>query len=268
MFTKDAIEVFITFCRSKGLASETLRWYSGIFRRFEREYPQLPETPEPIQQFLANIKTGDERLHGYYRAIRALYNYIDRRLRAFPNPMMFVDPPRRKRKEPRPLTPEDLDQLLAYPHTAWIKAALMFLADTGVRMNEARTLMPGDMIEMPWGYFALVRGKTGERFVPVSYDAYKAIQGIAPIRFSKSWFSRLISRAFKDARVRGSGINLRHTFGSMWYGDVTVLQKIMGHSKISTTLMYRQICNEYVANQHRQFTPLRSVYSMTRRLML
>lgn len=266
--TRDAIGVFITSRRAKGLSKETLRWYTGILKAFENACPQLPEEPEPIQEFLAGIKTGDERLHGYYRAIRAFYNYIDRRLHAFPNPMVFIDPPKRKKKNPRPITPEELDQLLSYPHNAKVKASLIFLTDTGVRMSEALGLQMEDFIEMPWGYFAKVTGKTGERFVPVSSEAYRSILEIVPLNYSKWWFSRLISRAFKEARVSGSGINLRHTFGSMWRGDITILQQIMGHSHISTTLMYRHLCNEYVAEQHRQFTPLKSIYGMTRRLLI
>lgn len=268
MQTKDAIEVFITSRRARGLSKETLRWYAGILKAFESACPRLPEDPEPIQEFLASIKTGDERLHGYYRALRAFYNYIDRRLHGFPNPMIFVDPPKRKRKYPRPITLEELEQLLAYPHNARMKAILMFLADTGARVSEVLSLTPTDLFEMPWGYFAQITGKTGARVVPVSHEVYHAIAKVIPIRLSKWHFSRLISKAFKEARIRGSGINLRHTFGSTWRGDVTILQQIMGHTHISTTLIYRHLCNEYVAEQHRQFSPLRSIQGMTRRLFL
>lgn len=262
--------VFIKSRKAKGLPKETIRWYQGILQEFARFTPRLPEQPDLIYDFLAKCTAGDERRHGYYRALKAMYNYIDRRLHAFPNPMIFVDPPRRKPKQPRPLMPEELQQLLSYPHQADIKALLLFLIDTGARVGEAAMLQPQDISETPWGYIARItrEGKTGSRLVPISPETYHALMKVLPLKYTKYRTRRLISKAFDDARVQGSGINLRHTFGTLWDGDELMLQRIMGHSHLSTTKIYRQLRIESMMAQHYQYSPLKKIMSSTKRMDL
>lgn len=268
MRTTDAIETFLQSRRARGLSIESLRWYKGIFKSFAREYPDLPEEPEPIFDFLALCRAGDERRHGYYRALRALYNYLDRRLNTFLNPMKFVDSPRRRPKQPRPLTPEELDQLLSYPHGAKIKAALFFLTDTGARVGELVSLTPSSLSQTPYGYIAKITGKTGARLVPISPETYNALTKVLPFGYTRYRLRRLISKAFQDARVEGSGINLRHSFGSLWAGDELILQRIMGHAHLSTTRIYRALRVEQLSEQHNRYSPLKMILASTKRMDL
>jgi site-specific recombinase XerD len=67
----------------------------------------------------------------------------------------------------------------------------------------------------------------------------------------------MIARAFADARIRGSGINLRHSFGSLWGGDELVLQRIMGHAHLSTTRIYRTLRIERLAESTPDIRPSR-----------
>lgn len=268
--TIDAVAIFLKSRRAKGLPRETIRWYQGILENFANKYSELPENPDTIEDFLSECSAGDERCHGYYRALRAMYNFIEKRLRAFPNPMDLVEQPKRKGKQPRPLMPEELQRLLAYQHKPDIKAALLFLTDTGARVGETAYLQPSDISETPWGYIARIsnEGKTGARLVPLSPETYHALLKVLPFKYTKYRLRRLVSKAFDDAGVRGSGINLRHTFGTLWSGDELVLQRIMGHSHLSTTKKYRQLRIESMMAQHYQYSPLKKIMSSTRRLDL
>lgn len=264
MRTKDAINIFLTSRRASGVSPETLRWYKDIFRFFESNNYDLPEQPEPIMQFLANCTAGDERRHGYYRALRAMYNYMDLRLHAYPNPMKFVVQPKRTKKVPRPLMPEELDQLISYPHEPKMKAAIMFLIDTGCRVGELANLKLNDITKSPWGYMARVSGKTGTRLVPISSETYNALIRVMPLGYSRYRLRRKISMAFDEARVKGSSINLRHTFGTYWEGDESILQHIMGHTHFETTQIYRQLRFQRITEQHRQYSPLKMIMGGTK----
>lgn len=263
MRTFDAIDIFINSRRARGVSPETVKWYKGILRKFERNFPELPEEPEPIIVFLASLKTGDETLHGYYRSLRAMYNYIDKRLHAFPNPIKFVPQPIRRPKLPRPLMPDELEQLMCYPHSEKIRAALMFLIDTGCRVGELFNLKLGDISKTPYGYIARVTGKTGTRLVPISNETYIILNRTMPLGYSRYRLRRKISMAFDDARLKGSAINLRHTFGTYWEGDESILQQIMGHAHFETTQIYRQLRLNRISEQHRRFSPLKTILGIT-----
>lgn len=268
MRTIEAIELFMKSREARGLSPDTLRWYRGTLESFGRQCGDLPEEPEPIYDFLSSRNVGDERRHGYYRALRTLYSYLDRRFDASPNPMRFVEPPKRRHKQPRPITPEDLEHLLSFPHSSGVKAALLFLADTGARVGELVNLKPSNLSQTPYGYIAEISGKTGTRLVPISTEIYLALMKALPFGYSKYRMRRLISKAFKDARVQGSGINLRHTFGTLWAGDELILQRIMGHAHLSTTKIYRALRMEQLSEQHHKYSPLKMILGSTRRMEL
>jgi integrase len=158
--TKYAIDIFIKSRRAKGLSQQTIRWYQGILNILAKQYARLPKTPESIEDFILNCTAGDERRHGYYRAVRALYRFLQKRYR-IPNPVEKIESPKRIRKTQLALTPDQLDQLLRFPHSPIIKTSLLFLVDTGCRSGELSNLKPEDLTQTPWGYVVKVRGKTG-----------------------------------------------------------------------------------------------------------
>jgi len=266
VLTIDLIGIFIKSRMAKGLSPHSVRWYKGILGEFAQHFPELPQKPEDIYDFLLSCHAGDERRHGYYRALRALYNFLERKREGYPNPIKYIDPPRRKIKQPRPLTPEELQQLLFYPHAPIIKAALLFLSDTGARVGELTNLSPVDINETPYGYIARISGKTGARIVPISPETYHALIKVLPFGFTDWQLRRRISLAFDDAHVKGSGINLRHTFGTLWAGDELILQRIMGHAHLSTTKIYRQLRVANLCEQHHIYSPLNMIMRGTKRM--
>ena len=266
MKTGEAAQLFLNSCKAKGLSPRTIQWYGDILRQFVFRYPKLPRKPMQIEEFIASCKGGDERKHGYYRTLRRFFRFLRRHYKV-KNPMELVDPPRRMAKLPRVLTPDELDQLLSFPHKAKIKASLLFLADTGARLGELARLNPGDISQNHVGYIAKVNGKTGFRYVPISWDTCNALVNYLPLGWTTDWLGRLISTAFDDAYVVGTAHTLRHTFATLWKGDEFALQRIMGHSTIVTTVRYRHLRTEQLIEQHNQYSPLRMVFTATRSML-
>lgn len=258
MRTEQAISLFLKSRQAKGLSPQTLRWYRGILDAFARQQGKLPKTPEAIESFISSCTAKDERRHGYYRALRAFYRFLHKRY-GIPNPVEKIEAPKRTRKTPLALTPDQLDQLLRFPHPVAIKTALLFLADTGCRIGELSSLQPDDLSQAPWGYLAKVNGKTGERLVPVSPEVYHGLLRQLPFPYTSYRLRRLVSQAFHNAHVPGSAHTLRHTFGTLWQGDELVLQAIMGHAYLSTTKLYRHLRTQTLSEQHYKYSPLKMV---------
>jgi integrase len=253
--TTKAVQSFLSSRQAKGLSPHTIRWYSGILRTLAREHPRLPVRPEIIEGFIAGRQAGDERKHGYYRSLRCFYRFLARRYN-LPNPIEMVEAPKRSRKFPHWLMPDELMKLLAYPHVPSVKAALLFLADTGARVGELSSLELESLRETPWGYIAIVQGKTGLRPVPISPRTYEALAQVLPFRYSPYRLRIKVSQAFRAAGVKGSAHSLRHTFATLWEGDEGYLQRILGHSSIATTQLYRHLRLERLIVEHRLYSPL------------
>jgi integrase len=258
MNTKTAIDKFLLSKQAKGLSKYALKWYRCILNKYQIMYPRLPNKPEQIDLFLISCKAGDERRHGYFRALRVFYNFLEKRYQ-IRNVIKLVDAPRRKKKKPRPITLDELDQLLSFPHPARITAGIMFMADCGARIGETVNLKPEDLCFNGYGYTARINGKTGERIVPISVSTYNKLLSILPFNLTANHYCRLISRAFHDANVKGTAHNIRHTFATYWKGDRHILKEIMGHSNITTTELYSGLLWDENSKEHLKYSPLKLV---------
>lgn len=266
METGIAIGLFLNSRHSKNLSPQTIRWYREILDFFAQKYPILPTAPEDIEEFLADCQAGDERRHGYYRAIKCFYRFLHKRLN-IPNPVELVEAPRRKSKKPKFLTPIEINKLLSSPLKPKIKTAILFLVDTGARLGETASVNITDIEETAYGFIIIIKGKTGERIVPISYETYHALMINLPFGWTRDWLGRLISCAFKDAEIKGSSITLRHSFGTLWQGDELILQQIMGHKSLATTRIYRHLRTRILSEQHNQYSPLRMVMATSRNML-
>lgn len=260
METTTAIKTFLISRQAKGLSKRTISWYRIILDHFGRMYPEVPNDPVAIDQFMVQCSGGDERRHGYFRTIRVFYRFLSRRY-DIKNIALMVDAPKRRPKAPRPLTLDELNQLLVYPHRKRVKAALMFMVDCGARVGEVARLTPQDLSETEYGPIARVTGKTGTRLVPIGETTFHILCKVLPFPYGATQLSRHISWAFRDAHIRGTAHSLRHTFATYWDGDDDILQYILGHSHISTTLIYRKLRTRKMCEQYQKFNPLKSVMS-------
>jgi len=262
METIQAIQKFLTFCRAKNLSPNTLRWYRWILTTFSQQFPTLPRDPEEIEEFLIACPGGDETRHGYYRALKCFYNFLSRRNSDGDdhNPMAFISPPRRRHKLPKILTLDEVNSLLSYPHPDKIKTLLVFLADTGARLGEAANLKAKDLKQTPWGYVAIISGKTGQRFTPIRAQTYHLLKENLPINYKVDTLSHKVKEAFKNAGLNGSAHTIRHTYATLWTGSEFALQYILGHTSFQTLRIYRQMRMEYLCQQHNEFSPVRELY--------
>lgn len=267
MRTTKAAGLFLQSRQAKGLSKRTLKWYSEILERFSNTYKNLPNKPEQIEKFLISLNVGDERRHGYYRAIKAFYNFLEKRHYIKHNPIHYIEEPKLSPKNPQVLTPEYINKILNNTCDPAIKAAIITLLDSGARLSEIHSLTIDNLLETPDGFLAIVHGKTGTRLVPLSYESYHALMLNLPFRWSNNHFGRLISQCCKKAGINASALTFRHSFATLWEGDELILQQIMGHTTLNTTKRYRHLRTQNAIKQHNQFTPLKMVLSFQNKML-
>ena len=268
MRTTKAVGLFLQSRQARGLSVKTLKWYREIFDRFSYICKTIPENPEKIEQFLISLNVGDERRHGYYRALKALYKFLEKRRHIQSNPITIIDEPKVSKKNPPVLTPEDINKILYSPSSQReIKTAIMALIDTGARLAEIANLNASDLLETPDGFLAMVNGKTGMRVIPISYETYHALMVTLPFKCSNNHLGRLISQYCKKAGINASSLTFRHSFATLWNGDELILQQIMGHTTLTTTKRYRHLRTQNAIRQHNIHSPLKMVLSFSKSML-
>ncbi len=228
--TLPLLEAFLQSNTDRGLSPKTIKWYRDFLKHFAATFPVMPSDAGAIEGWVSSYHSSDERRHGAYRACRAFYYFCARRYdcEQLENVIRKVAAPKRTRKEKRPLSDQELKQLLEFPgYDSQIRALLYTLADTGCRIGEAVSLTQ----ERVGSDTLTVCGKTGERVIPVSPKVRDMLRQLGPgklFQCTTDWYIRLISEAFKAAGVRGSAHLLRHTFASNWTGSTEGLKNIGG----------------------------------------
>jgi len=275
MLTEQAIQEF-TLSRG-GLRPKTQREYLKHLVQLQRRFPHLPETPQPIQSLLNSFQgVTPETIHARFRTLRAFYKQIHLWHPKIPNPMPLVRPPRLLPKAMRTFADEELYRLFSLPLSPRDCALLTLLLDIGPRADECASLTWEDM--MP-GYVRL-RGKTGERVVPVSDITYRRLEALrgangcgqqhvflgkrGPLTYEGIY--KLVRHLCYQAGINGrrcSPHTFRHTFGTYYAAaegcDPKVLQDILGHKDFKTTLRYIHNNPRRMAQNHQRCTPLKAL---------
>lgn len=276
MRTQAAINEFLQSRIAHNLTRVTIQWYDDRLQPFARSRPELPEEPGPIEEFIANTPGAPETKHAQFRALRALYRFINQRHEKIPNPMVKVVPPRCPKKVMATLEPDQAMRLLSSASNLRDRALLTLLIDTGMRSSEAAGLRKQDVKINT----VTVRGKSGEREIPISEETRRLLlllistDGEDQFVFhghngplSRYGLYRIVRAHMEKAGIdtpKLGGHRIRHAFGKGYLvngGDVRSLQQMMGHANISTTEKYASLNLTDTIAKHNKFTPLRSAHA-------
>lgn len=129
------------------------------------------------------------------------------------------------------------------------KMFIIFLWYSGVRVTEAVTLRKQDIdfknytMRLRW----LKSRKYNERVAPIHPQLKELLQlYTAPMRQEDKVFNFTRQRAYQITTkwLGGNPHKIRHSFAVNWLrcnGDIVTLHRILGHSKIQTTMEYLKI---------------------------
>ena len=270
METRVAAASFLEYCRLRSLQPKTIDFYRWGLKHLARHCHELPDHHRELMRPLANPSLCQESRHDLERVLRRFFRWAHREYRVA-KPMVGVEPIPRKRTISRVLSKPEIEAVWRACDTDRDRAMIALALNTGLRLSEITSMEKRNLLD---GVLR-VSGKIGQRQVPVTpevSDMLKQIGNEAAIwvgrgrRLTTSGVHGAYERIFRRAGLTGPKLSgphcLPHTFGTEYVargGNVRVLQAIMGHQRIETTMVYVTLAGQVVARDHAEFSPFRQL---------
>lgn len=286
MLDKKIIKDYLNYMKNiKEKSDNTIKNYNvdlNLFFNFMNEN-DISDITEVNLQHLHNfmmfcVNRGDASSTRARRVatIKSFYNYLHKIIKIVPeNPSKDLEAPKINRTNPEYLTLEESKRLLktvnSYDGVNRERdfAIVTLFLNTGMRLSELTAININDIREDT----ITITGKGNkERVVYLNNACQKALEDYLEIRnesegkalFISNRGSRIANRTVQsmvENMLDKTGLDidklgvhsLRHSYGSMMlkHGenvDIRVLQKLMGHSDITTTQIYTHVDSEQLRN--------------------
>lgn len=273
----DLLSAFLDYQMACNHAATTIIWYRGEIERFHRWREGRPfDAPATITAYLAASRQKPDgrpaspfTVAGHYRALRSWFAWLVAAEHLPVNPMAKIPKPKTPRRQPRRASLAEYAMLMdAIGHDSWIDArdrcivAILFLC--GLRRSECARLEVADVRTNLHQLF-VHQGKGGhDRNVPLlpaverAFVEYLFVRPdcAGPLLVAADNHCRAIERGLSGQaiyemlrrRCKRAGLRLLnpHSFrhGLAMYllndtgADMSLVQKILGHSQISTTARF------------------------------
>ena len=291
----DVIEAFADgIWMERGLSRNTLASYQSDLRILarwlaaERAKSLLSAERFDLLDYLALLAQQRRKPRSAARLLSCVRQFYQRALRQGQireDPSARIEAPRLGRPLPKALTEAEVEALLRAPDTSdplgnRDRTMIEVLYATGLRVSELVDLRP-EQVNLTQGLVRVV-GKGGkERLVPLGEEAVTWIEGFVrgprreilgsrpcvhlfPTRLgagmTRQAFWYLIRRHALVAGIQKhlSPHTLRHAFAThlLNHGaDLRVVQMLLGHSDLSTTLIYTHVARERLKSLYQQHHP-------------
>ncbi len=217
-------------------------------------------------------------------SLRAFYTYLISIKALKKNPTKNIKSERKKKALPRVLTSKEVDLFLSQPKCDSLKgyrdkAMLELLYATGIRVSELISLDLKD-VSCELGFARCGEGES-QRVIPLYSAAVAAISdyltSARPMlianqaekalfvnlngeRMTRQGFWKIIKHYQNTAKITTEITPhvLRHSFAAHLLengADIGVVKEIMGHSDISSTMVYAQLIKNNLKNTYIKFHP-------------
>lgn len=264
----------------RNLSINTVHNYELDIKQFMNyiSKPLEEVTSDDISKFIITIRKEGRSVSTANRklsTIKSFYKFLIRQGVCKTNPADRIDSGKREQRLPKPADIEDIEKLIKTADNLRDKLIFELLFATGLRREELCNISIND-VNFNDGYIR-VFGKGGkERIVPCHPTALKMITDLFNKHNSKWLFPsrknkghhihvHTVNDIFKKwvakAGLEGKNITphkLRHSFATYLHNngaDILVIQKLLGHSSVSTTQIYTQVSSELSMKEYMKYHP-------------
>jgi integrase/recombinase XerD len=246
---------------------KTIDAYVAHVARFARHFGRCPELlgPEELRQYQIHLlaqKVSWSQFNQCVSGLRFLYGVTLGRPEGVPR----IPYGRRPKRIPRVLSQAEVLELLRCIPSRKIRMVLTTIYATGMRIDEALHLSAGD-IDSRQMTILVAQGKGNkQRLVPLSRSLLAELRDWWLVHRSPHWlfpgekpdrpFSASAVQRACQAAVAQAGLKrgatphtLRHTFATELLEagvNLLTIQKLLGHSSLSTTLRYTHVRRDHL----------------------
>jgi integrase/recombinase XerD len=289
----DRIGHFLHFLSAeKGASDNTIAAYRNDLSQFQTYLASIKLNGSPVDwrkinkdvivsfvQELKGRRYAEASVARKVAAVKSFFQFLQAEGSIPGNPTESLESPHVGKTLPKPLTVQQVDELLEQPakrktpEALRDQAMLELLYATGLRVTELVSLDLESISLDPNTPHARCLGKGAkERSVPIHEQAYRAVvsylnDGRAKLvknkaevalfvnrrgdRLTRQGFWLILKQYAKDAAISVpvTPHSLRHSFAThMLRGGAPLrsVQELLGHANISTTQVYTQITDEHV----------------------
>lgn len=287
----DPVERFLHYLTiEKGLSSNTLEAYKRDVRKFTSYLNNSGKTLTDfnrgdIVSFINRLRDSGNQSATLARTISALrglckFMLIEKIIGE--DPVENLSSPKGWKRIPKIVGIEDISVLLRKPEGEKLslrdRAILEIMYSCGLRASEVVNMKVDD-IKFEAGFITIQGKGSKERVVPVNRTALNTIKkymeelrpailnektshylflrkGGKPMTRQRLW--QLIKTYSGGLPIKISPHTLRHCFASHLLdggADLRALQKMLGHTDISTTQIYTKVTPERLRKIHKEFHP-------------
>ena len=261
-----AVALYVQDCHYRNLTHKTISNYRWALGRLVDHCEVVPQSADELKQVLTPEDFADHSRHDLWRAFRTFYNWLEL-VHRLPNPMRSIPAPRIGKQFPRTLSGREAQILLSSAASRRDKALLAVLLDTAVRVAELASVVWPMISDQGME----VTGKTGPRFVPLTSTSRELMDGLGDEYYvwvgkqgplTVSGVSQIVRRTMQRAQLgsyKSGPHTLRHTAAKRYLlagGYVSSLQRLLGHKDIESAMIYVQMADNELVQQHRKFSPL------------
>jgi integrase/recombinase XerC len=296
-----SIKEFLEYLKyEKNSSSHTVKGYARDLQEFRRYLAGGEKKLEidlekidhiTIRDFLASLRRkGNQKVTVARKlaAIRSLFRYLHREGKINRNPARLVRTPRTSKRNPKVLSPRDVEIILQLPDPSTDRGArdaamLELLYATGIRVSELVGLNLEDCSLNE--RLLKVRGKgRKERLVPFGEKAFSSLRSFLQARsrllmrqksctepnalFLNLRGSRITARSVQrilNQYLRESALVLdvhphlfRHSFATHLLSsgaDLRSIQEMLGHESLATTQKYTHLAVDQLVKTYRSAHP-------------
>ena len=284
-------ELFLTYLTvEKGLSRNTVNSYAADMKKFslflkDRKKEISRAGKRDILDFLEILRSDGfsvPTVCRYISSIRAFYKFLLIENRIQDDPVENLQMPKKWERVPKALSVSDMKTLLDTDFTGKTalrdSSMLELLYSSGLRVTELVTLRLGD-INFDAGFIRVLGKGSKERIVPASQRSLGRIKKYiaeerpailvkkeSPYLFvtrsgksmTRQRFWQTLKAVGKKAGIELSPHTVRHCFATHLLeggADLRSVQKMLGHSDISTTQIYTKVTTDRIKKVFKTYHP-------------